>query len=1141
MNFIDSVFSQNSEIKKLITAIEKQSLPAAVTGLSPIHRAAAVSTAVASLGRKAFVICPDEAEATRMVSDLISFGKDAVLLPSRDVISSSGAVSSKEWEYKRLYTLSAIAGGAFSVCVGSVEAFVQYTLPKTALCENTFSLSAGDTLSEQFLTDRLVSAGYTRCEQIEGAGQFAVRGGIFDIFPTGETSPVRIEFWGDEIDVISYFDTATQRRTDSIDTIKIAPARETLIDTTALSEKLKKVLNSRKKLSQEQKNNIYNDLDAISSGIFSKHDRYLPIGFDRPYTAFDYIDGDMLFVCDSAGIKEKLKNLHWQQGEDIKAMLSAGTLFAGCDRYSLDKGELLQEFSKNEAVFLETFARTAYETELSQLISISMSTLGAWRGGFSALCEELTENTVIMAGTQKAARLLCEELTEGGYNAVYSEEICGFPKGITVTVGSLSAGMRLPDEKFSLITSAGVPKSKHTKVFKKGKGINSLDELHGGDYVVHAVHGIGIFSGIKKLENNGVVKDYIKIRYAKGDVLYVPVTQLDLVSKYIGAQDAATVKINKLGGTDWQKTRTRVRAAVKDMAKQLTELYSKRMSVKGHAFSADTDIQSDFERRFEFEETADQLRCINEIKADMERPVPMDRLLCGDVGFGKTEVALRAAFKCVSEGKQCALMAPTTILAWQHFNTVKRRFGDFPLEIRLLSRFVSKQSQAKTIKDLKHGNVDMVIGTHRLVSKDIAFRDLGLIIIDEEHRFGVAQKERLKELYPSVDVLTLSATPIPRTLNMAMSGLRDMSSLDEAPEDRQPVQTYVLEQDNSVLLDAINRELRRGGQVYYLHNRVESITACAARLKAQLPDAEIAVAHGKMDEEELSSVWRRLIEHEIDILVCTTIIETGVDVPNANTLIIENADLMGLSELHQLRGRVGRSPRRAYAYFCFKRGKGLSEIAEKRLDAIREYTEFGSGFKIAMRDLEIRGAGSLLGGEQHGHLESVGYDMYIKLLSDAISEEKGEKPPEENNCVIDVNISAHIPESYIPNLSQRLGIYRRIADIRTDVDMSDVIDELCDRFGDPPKAVMGLIDIALIRNRAAEHGITEISQTGGNLLLYVNEISPERTGVLLAHFKNRFMVNAGKRPYYSVRIDNGQSAATTLKEIMQTLSDGNNN
>ncbi len=1136
MHFIDSVFTANQDCKNLLLSIRKGRLPAVVSGLSPIHRAAVIS-AVVSDGHRAVVITPDEAQATRLVADLEGFGKRALLLPARDMLPSRGITQSKEWEHKRIYTLSAVADGAFSVCVGSVEAFTQYTLPPKKLLDNTFKISSGDSLSLENVTDRLVSAGYTRCDQVEGPGQFAVRGGIFDIFPTGESEPVRIEFWGDEVDVISHFDIITQRRGDSIKSVAIAPAREALT-TEGLCERLEIRL-SDKKLSEQQIQTIKDDIDAIKTGVFSQFDRYLPMAFDRPYTALDYVAESVLFVSDSGGVGEKQKNLLWQHGEDVKGLLDEGAVFAGCDRYFLDKGELLSIFEEQGVVYLENFTRASYDTPVRELINTSMKALSPWRGGFEALCEEISGDTVIMAGTEKAARLLCEELQKNGYNAVFAQEIEGMPTGITVTLGCVSAGMYIPSQRFTLITHSNLLKSKKHRTAKKGKGINSLDELHGGDYVVHAVHGIGMFLGINKLENNGITKDYIKIQYAKGDVLYVPVTQLDLVSKYIGAQDAASVKVNKLGGSEWQKTRARVRASVKDMAKQLTALYAKRMAVKGHAFSADTDIQSDFERRFEYEETDDQLRCINEIKADMERPVPMDRLLCGDVGFGKTEVALRAAFKCVSEGKQCALMAPTTILAWQHYNTVLKRFGDFPLEVRLLSRFVSKSAQNRTITELRRGNADMVIGTHRLISKDVQFRDLGLIIIDEEHRFGVAQKEKLKELYPTVDVLTLSATPIPRTLNMAMSGLRDMSSIDEAPEDRLPVQTYVLEQDNSLLLDAINRELRRDGQVYYLHNRVESIVACAARLKAQLPDANIGIAHGKMDEEELSEVWRQLINHDIDVLVCTTIIETGVDVPNANTLIIENADMFGLSELHQLRGRVGRSPRRAYAYFCFKRGKGLSEIAEKRLEAIREYTEFGSGFKIAMRDLEIRGAGSLLGGEQHGHLESVGYEMYVRMLHDAISEEKGEQVKEENNCVVDVNISAHIPEGYISDLPQRLGIYRRIADIRSEDDASDVIDELCDRFGDPPKSVIGLIDIALIRNRAAAVGITEINQNGGNLLLYSNSISPEYTALLAAQFKSRFLLSAGKRPYYSVRIGNGQTAAACLKEIMQALSPNN--
>jgi transcription-repair coupling factor (superfamily II helicase) len=595
------------------------------------------------------------------------------------------------------------------------------------------------------------------------------------------------------------------------------------------------------------------------------------------------------------------------------------------------------------------------------------------------------------------------------------------------------------------------------------------------------------------------------------------------------------VRLNRLGGSEWQKTRKRVKAAVKDMAKQLTALYAKRMAVKGYAFSPDTDLQNDFERRFEYEETDDQLRCINEIKRDMERETPMDRLLCGDVGFGKTEVALRAAFKCISEGKQCALLVPTTILAMQHYNTIIRRFGEMPVSVGLLNRFVSPKEQARVIADLKCGRLDMVVGTHRLISKDVSFKNIGLVIIDEEQRFGVAQKEKLKEQYPFVDILTLSATPIPRTLNMALSGLRDMSSIDEAPGDRHPVQTYVLEYNLGVITDAINKEIRRGGQVYYLHNRVESIERCAGVLKAKLPDINIGIAHGQMSEDELTDVWRRLVEHEIDLLVCTTIIETGVDVPNANTLIIEEADKMGLAQLHQLRGRVGRSPRRAYAYFCFRRNVQLSDVAAKRLEAIREFTEFGSGFKIAMRDLEIRGAGSILGGEQHGNMEAVGYDMYLKLLSQAVNEENGQPETEDMPCTVDLNISAHIPESYIESLPARLGIYKRIAAIRTDEDVSDVIDELCDRFGEPPQAVMGLIDVAILRSKAAAADICEITGNANTAILHINSIKPEAVAKLSEHFGSRFSLNAASTPVYTVRMRAGQKMSDLAAELAKAL------
>ena len=643
-----------------------------------------------------------------------------------------------------------------------------------------------------------------------------------------------------------------------------------------------------------------------------------------------------------------------------------------------------------------------------------------------------------------------------------------------------------------------------------------------------------MFDGINKLEVGKITKDYIKIKYAKGDVLYVPVTQLDLVSKYIGPHedDGRTVKLNKIGGKDWEKTRNKVRAAVKDMADQLIALYSKRQNSPGYAFSPDIDMQSDFERRFEYDETSDQLRAIDEIKGDMEKPYPMDRLLCGDVGFGKTEVALRAAFKCAADGKQCAILVPTTILAYQHYRTILKRFDGFPVEIEMLSRFRTPKEQEKILKNLKRGSLDIIVGTHRLVSKDVKFKDLGLLIVDEEQRFGVAQKEKLKELFPTVDVLTLSATPIPRTLNMAMTGIRDMSVIEEAPQDRYPVQTYVIEHDMGILCEAMEKELRRGGQVYYLHNRVESIESTAAKIKEMMPSARIAVAHGRMGEEELSEIWRDLLEGDIDILVCTTIIETGVDVPNCNTLIIEDADRLGLAQLHQIRGRVGRSTRRASAYFTFKRGKELSEIANRRLSAIREYTEFGSGFKIAMRDLEIRGAGNVLGAQQHGHMEAVGYDMYLQLLGEAVEEEKGEKPiSRKKECLIDMQIDAHIPDNYIKSIPQRLAVYRRIADIKNTEDAEDVKDELRDRFGVIPQSVQGLIDVSLLRNTAAAKGIYEIGQKGNSVILYVNDIDTNTVLNLSSMMRGRVSIMDYGKKHIAVKIADGQSPLDTLKEI----------
>ncbi len=1143
MKFVNDILKRDSEYQKLLENVSNGELPVCVTGLSSVHKAMFASSLCRHTSKKLVLITPDEASASLLSGDIRSFGLKTAVLPSRDYnfLRISGA--SKEYEHKRTQTLSGILGGAFDVLILSVDSALLYTVPPEILKENTVSLSVSDELDLEEFSKVLVRAGYVRSELTEGAGQFSVRGGIMDIYPTNRQNPVRIELWGDEIDTVCEFDSMTQRRTETLSGVRIAPATELPFDSEKLCVKLEDYLKKEKTLSESQSERIRTDIERIKGGAVISADPYIPFIYETPVTVFDYTRDFLTVICDSGNIADRLKSIETQNSEDISSLLENGYLSKKNSKFTLDRHEF--SFLTSKCVYFENFPRTAYGMPLKGYYNFNLKRLSPFSGDIDGLCEDLSHirhirgTAVVLAGEEKAAGVLCSELCEKGIPATSLKEDSPLPEsGIYVMTGGLSAGIEIPSLKFLLVSHrylAPETKRKRRKI-KGAREIGSLDELKRGDYVVHASHGIGIFDGINRITNGSVTKDYIKIKYAGSDVLYVPVTQLDLVSKYIGAATSeGSVKLNKLGSDSWQKTRSRVKAAVKNMAKQLTELYAKRMSVKGYAFSPDTDLQNDFERRFEYEETEDQLRCINEIKSDMERAVPMDRLLCGDVGFGKTEVALRAAFKCVSEGKQCAFLVPTTILAMQHFATVTRRFGNMPVTVKLLNRFVSKKEQDKTVSGLKSGRVDMVIGTHRMISSDVKFKNLGLVIIDEEQRFGVAQKERLKELYPYVDILTLSATPIPRTLNMAMSGLRDMSTIDEAPGDRYPVQTYVLEQNNGVLADAVNKELRRGGQVYYLHNRVETIVSCAAKLKNLIPQARIGIAHGKMSEEELSEVWSRLIDGDIDILVCTTIIETGVDVPNVNTLIIENADRMGLAQLHQLRGRVGRSSRRAYAYFCFNKDKSLTEIAYKRLEAIRQFTEFGSGFKIALRDLEIRGAGSILGGEQHGNMEAVGYDMYLKLLSDAVNEENGIDSHNEQSCTVDLNISAHIPESYIESLPARLGIYKRIAGIENDDDAADVTDELCDRFGEPPEAVMGLINIALIRNKAAMAGITEITENASGAVLKTDKLRREVGKKLSDEFKDAFTVSSFGQPAYIIKLKKGERAASLIKRLSKVL------
>lgn len=1155
MSCYTRVLSKSTEYKKILSAVSSGRLPMGVLGLGNVHKAHYISALCEDTEKKALIICPDEGQATKLCADLNVFSSGAYLYPARDFSFITTEGQSREFEQKRLGVLTKIIRGEYNYIVCSVQAAMQLTMPEKVLAERSVILRENTEPGLERTVRALLDAGYVRCEQVDGVGQFAVRGGILDFFPSYSEMPIRVEFWGDAVDSMTLFDIESQRRTDIIGEAEIIPATEILFSSQEeLKEKIKAFSDTVKgKGSVNIKKHLDDDIDRINVGVaLSSLDKYLSLAYDKPETLFDYVYADLLFVSESFSCKNKAADYTKQFNEDIKLFLEDGTICRGLDEYNLSFNDIVGKYEEMGAIYLDNLSRGSFDTVAKELVSVRAQQSAAWDGTISSLMEDLSVplkrdyTCVVLAGTEKAAKELCYDLETNDIKSVYfALPPAEFPEGrVSVLPGSTGAGFEYTDIKFILFSFvknfSSVSSKKRKAAIKQGKGIHSLDELHKGDYIVHATHGIGIFDGIHKMQIGGVTKDYIKIQYAKNDVLMIPVTQLDMVAKYITpGSDNAKVRINRLGSNDWQKTRTKVKSAVKDMAAQLTKLYATRMNSEGFAFSPDVDMQSDFERRFEFDETDDQLAAINEIKRDMEKPCPMDRLLCGDVGFGKTEVALRAAFKCIADGKQCAILCPTTILAFQHYQTILKRFDGFPVEIAMLSRFKTQTERTKIKKDLKRGFIDIVVGTHSIIAKSVEFKDLGLLIIDEEQRFGVAQKEKLKERFPAVDVLTLSATPIPRTLNMAMSGIRDMSILEEPPQDRHPVQTYVIEHDMGVLCQAIEREVRRGGQVYYLHNRIDTIERTALKIKELMPDIRIGIGHGRMSEDELSEVWRSLLEGEIDVLVCTTIIETGVDVPNANTLIIEDADCLGLAQLHQIRGRVGRSSRRAFSYFTFKPYKALGEEATRRLTAIREYTQFGSGFQIAMRDLEIRGAGNVLGSQQHGHMASVGYDMYLQLLSMAVEEEKGNIIPEskkkEKDCLVDLQIDAFIPEKYISSMPSRLYMYKRIADIENEDDASDVIDELCDRFGEPPEAVQGLIDICLLRNSAISLGIYEITQRNGALLFYTDGIDMNKVGRLSLIMKGKVSVSASVKTYIAVKVPAGQEPIDVLKQVIKIL------
>ncbi|MBR1496083.1 MAG: transcription-repair coupling factor [Oscillospiraceae bacterium] len=1152
-------FFWTGELAPALRALDAGRSPVLLTGLGAAARAHMAAGLRKCLGVPLWVVCSDDSAAEAMRRDLESLLREPVLLlQGRDFNFYPTDSAGHGAEQRRLAALDAIGRGETPVVVSTVPALVQRSIPPALLRDCSLELRAGQEITLEAVEQKLLICGYVHRGQVEAPGQYSRRGGILDIFTPALENPVRMEFWGDEIDAMGIFDPATQRRVENIASCRILPAAETLPSLARggepgladeLGKEAAKCARSRSMERGRLAETLRADAEKLrEAGAMSSPDRYMGLVYPDFACALDYLPPEAaVFLDQPARCALLAEEQEKQMQEDLKVLVSAGALLASQTRFRLPWAEAAERMTRYPLVLGENFTQGKCRPEPLSIVSITAKQLPGYGGNLEAACDDVRHYTasgfrvLVLAGDERRAGALRDMFFQRGIQAAPLREVDGpiAPGQAAVAVGALSGGFEYVRSRFAVLTDAqmlrpGFRKGKRkSKLPADRKKLESYADLKPGDLVVHEYHGIGRFAGIVKMRVDGAEKDYIKLCYAGTDTLYVPATQLDLVSKYIGAGgEDHPVRLSKMGGTDWTRAKTRARAAAKEMAGELIKLYAERKRRPGHAFAPDSEWQNEFEDAFGWPETDDQLRAIAEIKKDMESSVPMDRLLCGDVGYGKTEVALRAVMKCVLDGCQAAILVPTTVLAQQHYQTAMQRFFGFPIKIEILSRFRSPAQIRAAKGGLADGSVDVIIGTHALLQKDIRFKKLGLLVVDEEQRFGVTHKERLKEMSRNVDVLTLSATPIPRTLNMAMSGLRDMSTLEEPPQDRIPVQTFVMEHDWTVVADAIRRELQRGGQVYYLHNRVETIDRTAFRISEMLPEATVSVAHGKMDEAQLSAAMEAMAGGESQVLVCTTIIETGIDIPNVNTLIVEDADKLGLAQLHQIRGRVGRSNRRASAYLTYRRDKVLSEIAEKRLSAMREFAEFNAGFRIAMRDLEIRGAGNLLGAEQSGHLIDVGYDMYLQLLEEAVLEERGEHVETRAECAADLAVSANIPERYVPAPEQRMDLYRRIALIRTEAEADDLTDELIDRFGDPPQSVNALIHVALLRGEATRAGVTDISQRSGSLRFELGQFNMERISALYAlpGYKDRLKIEAkSAKPCVSLRLGNTKQVIETAR------------
>ena len=1099
MNPLVKVLANSSNYMSLIKNIngEKQN-KLSITGLTDSSKAWMVYAITQNTNKNSIVVCNNMFQVNKFIQDLKFYSNDTeiVYLPARSIQYYDIEAESKDIANQRMYAIERILSGKKNIVVTTIDALLVKMFPNTRYKGEEFSVKVGDSIQINTLVEKLAKFGFERTENVEGKGQFAVRGGIIDVFCLNNDLPYRIEFFGDEVDSIRTFDQITQRSIDTVKKIDMSQVSENYVT----KEKIDAVVSQLQefvkdeKLNTELKENIKEDIEKIKEGALENLiDKYFNILVKRPENLLDYLKDYNIFMDEPSKCKEKAENIAYENIETIKVLAQREYIYMPFVNTYLSFEEIETKL-QNEmlSIYLERISIDKIVQRNRTVYNFSIKEANFYKSSLEVLnldIERAKDKAVLLVFPTDTRYMQVKNYLQD--NKIHVEEVSNIfalddleTEKVYITKGIMSGGFYSDEFEILVIAEPVSGVSTTTKRIRKtqnGQKINTYADLQEGDYVVHENHGIGIYRGVETIKVQDIQKDYIKIEYADKGMLYVPIAQLDCVGKYV-CDDNAKPKINTLGSKEWTKTKTKVKAHVKEIAKELMLLYAKREKLKGFAFEKDTPWQKEFEDSFEYELTRDQKTSLEEIKEDMESDKPMDRLLCGDVGYGKTELALRAAFKAVMSNKQVAYLVPTTVLALQQYRTFESRMKDFGVRVEFLSRFKTKKEQTKILKDLVDGKIDIIVGTHRILSKDVYFKDLGLLIIDEEHRFGVKDKEAIKVLKETVDVLSMTATPIPRTLHMSMIGIRGMSTLSEPPMERLPVHTYVLEYNDEVIKEAIEKELSRDGQVIYLNNRVNKLDEIVGRIRRLVPEARIGVAHGQMPPDMVEDVMLQFINHEIDIIVCTTILESGIDVPNANTLVVEDSDTLGLAQLYQIRGRVGRSNRLAYAYLTYEADKALSEVSQKRLKAIKDFTEFGSGFKIALRDLEIRGAGNLLGKEQHGHMAKVGYELYVALLEKAIREEKEGKDATSKEDVskevkIDINVSAYISDLYIKDPIQKIDMYQKISDIKNEEDSMEVVDELLDRFGDIPKETENLIKIVEIRNKARKLGITRILAT----------------------------------------------------------------